>query len=182
MPGHLLDFLRYCKYPKNSDLRKICCNHPKIWTTRLYHRVMLLKRCRLNGKQCRPWSDCSSRSSLIWVDPGWMDGWVRVLRPFNSISVILRRWKDEHERLCAMKRRLGSGRISPLAGFEPATPWTEVGSTNRSATRTLRVDPDQTAQVGAVWSGSALFAHAFLSENLGSLRQLSEMVLLFQPL
>ena len=51
-----------------------------------------------------------------------MDGWVRVLRPFNSISVISRRWKGEHERLCAMKRRLGSGRISPPAGFEPATP------------------------------------------------------------
>ena len=31
----------------------------------LYHRVS--KRCRRNGKQCRPWSDCSSRSSLIWV-------------------------------------------------------------------------------------------------------------------
>ena len=66
-----------------------------------------------------------------------MDGWVRVLRPFNSISVISRRWKDEHERLCAMKRRLGSGRISPPAGFEPATPWSEVGSANRSATQTL---------------------------------------------
>ena len=35
-----------------------------------------------------------------------MDGWVRVLHPFDSISVISRRWKDEHERLCAMKRRL----------------------------------------------------------------------------
>ena len=30
------------------------------------------------------------------------------------------------------------------------------------------VDPDQTAPV--VWSGSALFAQACLSENLGSLR------------
>ena len=30
-------------------------------------------------------------------------------------------------------------------------------------------DPDQTAPVGAVWSGSALFAQAYLS-NLGSLR------------
>ena len=69
-----------------------------------------------------------------------MDGWVRVLRPFNSISVFSRRWKGEHERLCAMKRRLGSGRISPPAGFEPATPWSEVGSANRSATRTLPYD------------------------------------------
>ena len=67
-----------------------------------------------------------------------MDGWARVLRPFNSISVILRRWKGEHERLCAMKRRLGSGRISPPAGFEPATPRSEVGNANRSATRTLQ--------------------------------------------
>ena len=32
------------------------------------------------------------------------------------------------------------------------------------------VDPDQTAPVGAVLSGSALFALAYLSENLGSLR------------
>ena len=31
------------------------------------------------------------------------------------------------------------------------------------------VDPDQTAPLGAVWSGSALFAQACLSENLGSL-------------
>ena len=30
-------------------------------------------------------------------------------------------------------------------------------------------DPDQTAVLGAVWSGSALFAQTYLSENLGSL-------------
>ena len=29
------------------------------------------------------------------------------------------------------------------------------------------VDPDHTAPVGAVWSGSALFAQACPSENLG---------------
>ena len=32
------------------------------------------------------------------------------------------------------------------------------------------VDPDQTAPLGAVWSGSALFAQTCLSENLGELR------------
>ena len=36
------------------------------------------------------------------------------------------------------------------------------------------VDPDQTAPLGAVWSGSALFAQACLSENLGSLRYLQD--------
>ena len=66
-----------------------------------------------------------------------MDGWVRVLRPFNSISVISRRWKGEHERLCAMKHRLGSRRISPPAGSEPATPWTEV--THNTKLRTLEL-------------------------------------------
>ena len=35
------------------------------------------------------------------------------------------------------------------------------------------VDPDQTAPLGAVWSGSALFAQAYLSENLESLQYTS---------
>ena len=30
------------------------------------------------------------------------------------------------------------------------------------------VDPDQTDPLGAVWSGSALFSQAYLSENFGS--------------
>ena len=34
------------------------------------------------------------------------------------------------------------------------------------------VDPNQTAPLGAVWSGSALFAQTCLSENLGKLRYL----------
>ena len=59
-----------------------------------------------------------------------MDG-LGFLCPFNSSSVIPRRWKGEHERLYTMKRRLGSERISPPAGFESATPWSEVGSVNR---------------------------------------------------
>ena len=32
------------------------------------------------------------------------------------------------------------------------------------------VDPDQNAHLGAVWSGSALFAQNCMSENLGKLR------------
>ena len=35
------------------------------------------------------------------------------------------------------------------------------------------VEPDQTAPLGAVWSGSALFAQAYLSKNLGSLRYIN---------
>ena len=42
------------------------------------------------------------------------------------------------------------------------------------------VDPDQTAPSGAVWSGSALFAQAYLSENLGSLYPLQNGVYCFR--
>ena len=73
----------YRNDPKFSDTQNICCNHSKVWTMWLYHRVM---------------------------SPNDADGMA------NS------------------------------------------------------VDPDQTAPLGAVWSGSALFAQAYLSENLGSLR------------
>ena len=30
----------YRKFSKYSDTQKICCNHSKIWTMWLYHRVM----------------------------------------------------------------------------------------------------------------------------------------------
>ena len=33
----------------------------------LFHKLMTLVCCRWNSKQCRPWSDCSHGSSLIWV-------------------------------------------------------------------------------------------------------------------
>ena len=45
-------------------------------------------------------------------------------------------------------------------------------STNDADGMANSVDPDQTAPLGAVWSGSALFAKAYLSENLGSLQYL----------
>ena len=73
----------YRKFPKYSDTQNICCNHSKIWTRWLYHRVR--------------------------------------------------------------------------------SPNDAYGMANSG-------DPDQTAPLGAVWSGSALFAQTYLSENLGSLR------------
>ena len=38
------------------------------------------------------------------------------------------------------------------------------------------VDSDQTAPLGAVWSGSALFAQTYLSENLGTIQYLLLLV------
>ena len=80
----------YRNDPKFSDTQKMCCNHSKVWTMWLYHRVM---------------------------SPNNADGME------NS------------------------------------------------------VDPDQTAPLGAVWSGSALFAQICLSKNLGSLRYYSWVII-----
>ena len=44
-----------------------------------------------------------------------------------------------------------------------------VTSPNDADRMANNVSPDQTAPLGAVWSGSALFVQAHLSENLGSL-------------
>ena len=55
--------------------------------------------------------------------------------PLDSISVISGRWKGEHDRLCVMKCCLCSGRISPQAGFEPATRWSEVGTARKPKLR-----------------------------------------------
>ena len=42
--------------------------------------------------------------------------------PFNSISVISRRFKGEYERLSAMNRRLGSGRLQRDSNPRPRDP------------------------------------------------------------
>ena len=47
--------------------------------------------------------------------------------------------------------------------------YRSVMSPNDAEGTANSVDPDQTTPLGAVWSGSALFAQAYLSENLGSI-------------
>ena len=88
---YMISTFVYRKFPKYSDTQKICCDHSKMWTMWLYHRVM--------------------------------------------------------------------------------SPNDAEGVANS-------VDPDQTAPLGAVWSGSELFAQTCLSENLGSLRYCSELIIL----
>ena len=56
----------YRKNPKISDIRKCAVIILKVEQNG-FSIVYCIQRCRGNCKQCRPWSDCSSRSSLIWV-------------------------------------------------------------------------------------------------------------------
>ena len=53
----------YHKNPKNSDNQNICCNHPKNWTKRLYHRLMHPKDAEDIANSVDP----DQRSSLSWV-------------------------------------------------------------------------------------------------------------------
>ena len=55
--------------------------------------------------------------------------------------------------------------------------YNSVMSPNNADGMGKSVDPDQTAPVGAVWSGCALFALHCLPENLGSLRYLIIIIL-----
>ena len=38
--GFMQNFIMYRNDPKFSDTQNICCNHSKVWTMWLYHRVM----------------------------------------------------------------------------------------------------------------------------------------------
>ena len=57
----------------------------------------------------------------------------------------------------------------------------KVMSPNNADEMANSVDSDQTAPLGAVWSGSALFAQAYLSENLGSLRYWKKHISFIRP-
>ena len=57
-----------------------------------------------------------------------------------------------------------------ILSFWTDMPWQTVQTQIRLLLKANSADPDQTAPLGAVWSGSALFAQAYLSKNLGSLR------------
>ena len=59
-------------------------------------------------------------TNLSLIGIGWMDE-----LGFYVPSTVFQSFRDDgrmNERLCAMKRRLGSRKILPPAGFEPATP------------------------------------------------------------
>ena len=55
---------KYRKIPKYTDTQKIAVINLKFEQCGCTVESII---CRQNGKQYRPWSDCSFRSSLIWV-------------------------------------------------------------------------------------------------------------------
>ena len=62
-----------------------------------------------------------------------------------------------------MKRILGSERISPLAGFEPGTPCSEVGSANRSAKRMFQLSYEYVvggnSVLKCIWNGVGVYQY-----------------------
>ena len=73
--NEILIISTYRKNHKISDTRKFA-----VITLKVEQDGNVSKRCRGNCKQCRPWSDCSCRSSLIWVCTVCQDMSVRKLR------------------------------------------------------------------------------------------------------
>ena len=60
----LLLQLSYLKFPKYSDTQKICCNHSKILTMWLYHRVMSPNDADRMANSVDPDHNCSSDLGL----------------------------------------------------------------------------------------------------------------------
>ena len=86
------DKLGIRKFPKYSDTQKICCNHSKIWTMWLYHRVMSPNDADGMANSVDP-DQTPPRSSLIWVCTVCPGISVRKLR---TITMIFHRspWKS----------------------------------------------------------------------------------------
>ena len=65
---------------------------------------------------------------------------------FKSLFILFKSqngWKDDNERLCAVKRRTAMGWIPSLAGFEPGILWSEVRSSNPDAFKINRFWKEQ---------------------------------------
>ena len=96
----------------DSSLRKVWCSSDKIrlW---LKGRISSLKVLNAGLNDVR---------AMVGGEHQFYTQMSYGFTSLQQYSVISGRWKGEHERHCAMKRRLGSERISPPARFEPATP------------------------------------------------------------
>ena len=55
--------MQYRKFPKYLDTQNVCCNHSKIWTTWLYHRVMSPNDADRMANSVDP----DQTAPLIWV-------------------------------------------------------------------------------------------------------------------
>ena len=87
----------YRKNPKISDTRKFAVIILKVEQGGFTLRVNVSKGCRGNCKQCRPWSDCSSRSSLIWVCtvcPG-LSVWKLKIITVNQFGISIIQWQSQ---------------------------------------------------------------------------------------
>ena len=133
------------------------------------------KRYWWNGKQCRPWSDCSSRSLDL---PVWK------LRTITVLVVKISRFTAKKLQTNSYHKNTKNLDIQKSCCNHPKiqTRWFYCREMRpKDAEGLANNDPDQTAPLGTppgvVWSGSALFAQTYLSENLESLWYIHTSVL-----
>ena len=94
---HLIGYASY--FNKKSNLSSKMISRSKKLTSEQASWIFLKNYLGI----LRPGSNCSQVWHPLWTHVTFFNGWVRVLRPFNSISVISRRWKGEHERPCEIR-------------------------------------------------------------------------------
>ena len=80
-----INLICYRKFPKYSDTQNNCCDHSKIWTMWLYHRVMSPNDADGLANSVDP-----DQSSLIWVCtvcPGISVRKLRIITVFVKICI-----------------------------------------------------------------------------------------------
>ena len=97
---HLIGYASY--FNKKSNLSSKMISRSKkthLWTSQLNFSTELFRHTTTRKQLLTCLISIVNTRDLLQR----LDGWVRVLRPFNSISVISRRWKGEHERPCEIR-------------------------------------------------------------------------------
>ena len=106
------------------------------------------------------------KKSVLWAD---MSDYVKLVKLLDNYSNLCM-WTNTVKLL-----KIRSPEKIAIFTYKIWTKWLYCTIMRpKSADRMAnRVDPDQTSPLGAVWSGSTLFAQTCLSENLGTVYRMS---------
>ena len=125
-PGSPIDKTAYRQFPKYSDTQNICCNHAKIWTMGLYHRVV-------SPNDADRMANSEDPDQTAPLEAGWSGSalfaktclsrnsgklWYLSRRPAGALSQKLGIIMGKNHRLSLTNRALKKNSISKLQSFE----------------------------------------------------------------
>ena len=167
--------LKYSKTPKNSDTQKNYCNYPKIWLILIFHRVMCLNDAdgmanSVDPDQTAPLlkysktpKNSDTQKNYCNYPKIWLilifhrvmclndaDGMANSVDPDQTAPLL--KYSKTPKNSDTQKNYCNYPKIWLILIFH------RVMCLNYADRMANSVDPDQTAPLGAVWSGSTLFA------------------------